>query len=758
MSENSNQSEKELAEWKRGALQLQQEFYEKLGDRRWDLIKSDESWALESKVAFAMFGEPKEEEKPKNKDEIEGKKENAVFIDEELKAYYEHGLKTGYTKQQRETIRKICDKIYETVNSKEILVAFLFVIGKSGSGSFIIPFFRVTQHPIGEVYFIDNVCRVYKNWKGYKKNNKLPAAKVLYPVNGIYDSNENGDVLVEYAETPASSIAAKALVAGDTGVGITSLVAAGVGVASIFFPPVAPVAAAAAWAGTGCGIYGASRGSYNLYDRSKHAESISLTDSEARNCWLSVVGSAFGVGSGLAMKGMVAAVAQGRVVGTAGQVLVNFLNFGALTVNGLGIANHLAILVDKRRNNDLTAMDVLQFGTSVLFFTNSAMNAKTAATVIQQVQNDTLSNFTSDLSKKRTRAYNKLVKNSGGDGTMENRARIIKGITNVGSKDEFFRMAIRAQKQSSSTVLNDKGNLVVGGEAYVDTDIKLQTHVKMNSSNTNSISSLPSSSYSPSNKHETIQSLAYIIKTICIENRKEFLFLANKVKIQMMDLYDYFVRLFKRYFSFKGKSTFPSSKIIDFINSSENFARSKGCITKEDYFDFARFLCIYQKSKLIELESSYEIEKNKVMKLLGGKFNESEFACKREIEDVNDRESSFLKIINDEITLSKVDLKEKFEASEKEISAINEDGGLKFRTKYCALNEYYHCFMVDGEELSPTEFFSVIRNTVIDEKSQIIIDEGSKINTYHNNYALVNVKESDDGFFLDSVQLLKGSN
>ncbi|KAG8239810.1 hypothetical protein J437_LFUL019372, partial [Ladona fulva] len=440
MAGNINRSENEVDKWRKGALQLQQEFYEKLGDRRWDLIKSNERWALESKVAFAMFGEPKDKtvfiakedgtiiinnlnacyepkegKKSKDRTIFVAKEDGTFLIDEKVNSYYEHGLKIGYNKEQIDEIKKICDKIYETVDSKEILIAFLFVIGKFGSDSFIIPFFRVQRNPEGKVYFIDNVCRVYKNWEGYKNNNKLPAAEVLYPANGIYDSNENGDVLVEYAETPASSIAAKALVVGDTGVGITSLVAAGVGVASIFFPPVAPFAAAAAWAATGCGIYGASRGSYILYDRSKHTESISLTDSEARNCWLSVVGSAFGVGSGLAMKGMVAAVAQGRIVGTAGQVLVNFLNFGALTVNGIGIANHLAILVDKRRNNDLTAMDVLQFGSSVLFFTNSAMNAKTAATVIDQVQKDTLSNFTSDLSKRREKAFNKLVRNSGGD-------------------------------------------------------------------------------------------------------------------------------------------------------------------------------------------------------------------------------------------------------------------------------------------------------------------------------------------------------
>ncbi|KAG8227761.1 hypothetical protein J437_LFUL005767 [Ladona fulva] len=604
-----------------------------------------------------MFGEPKEEEKPKNKDDIKGKKENAVFIDEELKAYYEHGLKTGYTKQQRETIRKICDKIYETVNSKEILIAFLFVIGKSGSGSFIKSFFRVTPHPIRKVYFIDNVCRVYENWEGYKNNNKLPAAQVLYPASGIYDSNINGEVLVEYAETPASSIAAKALVVGDTGVGITSLVAAGVGVASIFFPPVAPVAAAAAWAATGCGIYGASRGSYNLYDRSKHAESISLTDSEARNCWLSVVGSAFGAGSGIAMKGMVTAVAQGRVVGTAGQVLVNFLNFGSLTVNGIGIANHLADLVDKQRNNELTAMDVLQFGTSVLFFTNSALTAKTAASVIKQVQNDTLFKLTSDLSKRRTRAFNKLVKNSGGDGTMENRARIIKGIANVGSKDEFFRMTLRAQKQghrqSTSTVLDGKGMFVVGGQAYVDTDIHLLTHQKMNPSNTNSIPS--SQFYSPPKSpkvYDKTLPIAKLINCICYKNNKQFILLASNVKILLEDFEDILARMFIFHFPSDDGSSFPSCRVISFIDSSARMARSKGYKTKEEFIVTANYLCTEIKYKLAKMESHYQKERAKAMKLLGENFNESEFAYTQGIEDINQRESYFLKKIVDGLTVS----------------------------------------------------------------------------------------------------------
>ncbi|KAG8227762.1 hypothetical protein J437_LFUL005768 [Ladona fulva] len=497
-------------------------------------------------------------------------------------------------------------------------------------------------------------------------------------------------------------------------IGIPTIVAAAVG--SIFPPLAAPVAAAATAAAY---EFYKSRGVfYFCNDILKHHNGIPLTDSEAQYCWHSVVRSAFGVGSGLAMKGVVSAIAEGRVVNTVGQVLVNFLNFGALTVNGIRIANHLAHL----------------FCTTVLFFTNSAMNAKTAATIIDQVQKDSLLKVITDLSKRRAKAFNEVVRNFGGDGKMESRAHIIKGITNVGSKDEFFRMTIRAQKQSSSTALNDKGTLAVYGKAYVDTDIKLQTIVKMNPCNTKSILSLPTSSYSTSNVHATIQSLACIIENNCIDNRKEFIFLANAVKIRMTILYDNFARLFKRYFSSDGNSTFPLSKVIVLINLSESLAQSKGCITKEDYFDFARFLCIYQKSKLTELESNYQKEKYKVMKLLGGKFNESEFACKRGIEDINDRESSFLKIINDEITQLKVDLKEKFETSEKEISEINEDGGLKFRRNYHALNEYYHSFMVDGDELSPTEFFNVIQNAVMDYKSQIqrIIDEGCTVFEDHN--------------------------
>ncbi|KAG8234421.1 hypothetical protein J437_LFUL012565 [Ladona fulva] len=732
-----------MDDWMERALQLQQDLCEKLEEREWDLFKSNQRWALESKVAFAMFGEPKS-----------GKSDYAftVFSDIQVSNYYESCLRRGYTEEQRGEIKRICDKIYETTKTTEILIAFLFVIGNCDSNLYIQPIFRVKKYS-GKIKFIDFVGRVYKSWLDYKESNQLPAGKVLYPAHGIYYSNDYGKVMVECDKTPASTDDSNLLAECDNLAGMASIFLTGVGIASLFIPVVGPVATVARWAYTGYGIYGLARGSSTLLDRQKHAQSISLSNSENFSCWLSVLGGAFGIGNGLAMKGMVAAVASGKEVSKVGQVMVNFLNYGALTVNGVGVAYNFGVLVDKANKDELTSMDFLQFSTSLLFFTNSAMNAKTASAVIEQVQKETISNFNSDLSKKRAKAYAKLVRKSGGDGTMEGRARLIKGITNVGSKDEYFRMIIRGQKQSSFTLLNDKGNLMVDGKAYVDTDVRLQTHVRINPCVSNTTPFTSSYSEQDTMVSKTMEISVKMMQNICKKNNKEFIHLEDNIKIALSDLVEYFHRLFKQYFSSKGKTTFPSNKVIDFINTSEEFAKSRGCKTKEGFMTLTRFLCIYQKNRMKLMESDYQKEKRKAMELMGEKFNESVFACKWGVQDVNERESSFLETINDKIQESMIDLKQKYEQFRNEIYAINMGGGLKFLSNDQALDEYFHCFVIDGEVLTPEDFFSIIRNVINDENS-IKYYEGNGVIKYQNEMVLAYVKHCKEVRYFITVNFL----
>ena len=55
-------------------------------------------------------------------------------------------------------------------------------------------------------WFVDTNCRVYQDWEGFLENNCLPKCTYCYPVGGIYNGDENDNVMVEFGQTPASSI------------------------------------------------------------------------------------------------------------------------------------------------------------------------------------------------------------------------------------------------------------------------------------------------------------------------------------------------------------------------------------------------------------------------------------------------------------------------------------------------------------------------------------------------------------------------
>jgi hypothetical protein len=108
-------------------------------------------------------------------------------------------------------------------------------------------------------------------------------------------------------------------------------------------------------------------------------------------------------------------------------VLVNALNYGSLAVNGLGLINTLVILHEKHRSNDLTKLEVFQFASSVLFFTMSAVNTKTASTIIKETQSGMIKDFEGSLrSNRHRRMFRRVAKQTQGkDGnTMQGNAKV----------------------------------------------------------------------------------------------------------------------------------------------------------------------------------------------------------------------------------------------------------------------------------------------------------------------------------------------
>jgi hypothetical protein len=115
-----------------------------------------------------------------------------------------------YVDEQRETIDKIVDKIYDDVNRDVpcrlvILPVELYVDGKI----FEVPLFRYRFQLVdgGEMEpewkFVDSIGRFYSTFEDFLKNNKYPSAEFMVPADGHLMPNENGEVKVIMGKTPA---------------------------------------------------------------------------------------------------------------------------------------------------------------------------------------------------------------------------------------------------------------------------------------------------------------------------------------------------------------------------------------------------------------------------------------------------------------------------------------------------------------------------------------------------------------------------
>jgi hypothetical protein len=107
--------------------------------------------------------------------------------------------------------------------------------------------------------------------------------------------------------------------------------------------------------------------------------------------------------------------------------MVTALNYGSLAVNGLGLINTFVALQEKYRSDDLTTLEVFQFASSVLFFTMSAVNTKTASTIIKETQSGIIKDFEGSLrSNRHRRMFRRVARETQGkDGhTMQGNAKV----------------------------------------------------------------------------------------------------------------------------------------------------------------------------------------------------------------------------------------------------------------------------------------------------------------------------------------------
>ncbi|XP_046384170.1 uncharacterized protein LOC124154465 [Ischnura elegans] len=714
----------DIVDWKKEATELQQGLYERLGDRIWDCIKENERWALQKKVGFALYGEP------------------SISCDDEK------GL--GYDGDQKKEIDRICEIVYEKSGAGDLHVAFLFVVGKDYENKFLIPIIKVCSG--GNAIFLDSLGRTYKNWLDYKNNNKLPKSLLCYPLNGTYHSNDEDDVLLEFSTSPACNAGARVCGALDKASSRVGLVATGVGLAGLAIPAAAPLATASLIGFAVSGVSGLVRGIQNLYDRQTHDQTISPCDSEARNCWLSVLGGAFGIGSAVAGTRAAAVVARGGLLGTTSKYIINFLNFGSLSVNGLGIVNGLAYLMERKERGELTKLDLFQWTASLFFFYNAAVNIKTANAIVKDVQEGIKSNFAAGIdSKRRMKAWRRLNKETMGEGpTMEGNARLIKGITNIGSKDELFRLVIKGQTKFDKGInFNEGGFLTTKGQMFFDTKAGINYPINYNTGENVFDAPKVNSSGLLQLSWETMR----LMKEVRSEIQRNSINIDGNIVLELNDdLVSSLSQVFSRYYDSGQDEGKKKEEMVSMLSQAENLAKDKGCQTKETFIDYYEFLLLFKKMLLKTKIRKYEDDKIQTKLWLGDDYNEDVFNNKWGIQNSESVEEEFLSQINKEF--SNAALLREFDKHNTDVFFLNEQGNVKFRTCGEALVQFYRCFVFDlDERLTLQDYFKTIRRIIDEESTKLQIDEkGAKYLYYDNKVpVVVIVQETDDGKYFEET-------
>lgn len=151
--------------------------------------------------------------------------------------------------------------------------------------------------------------------------NKLPPGTMVAPKSGVYKLVA-GEVSLDKFKTPAGSVGRKALHFLDTSFAIGGFASAGTSIvaATCAVPLAAPLMVIAGIVSLGTATYATTRSSVRLADRSKHEQSINLTDRVARGHWLNTAAGVLGIGAAGVTKAVGLATIAGKGVG---KVIIN---------------------------------------------------------------------------------------------------------------------------------------------------------------------------------------------------------------------------------------------------------------------------------------------------------------------------------------------------------------------------------------------------------------------------------------------------
>jgi len=336
-----------------------------------------------------------------------------------------------------------------------------------------VPLIRVKYNDgkhIPNSYFIDHCGRVYETWNDFLNENIFDGWWICVPTGGVYAFNDYENVQVEFYDQTSRGEVLKTLDRVSTISSAVTSVSMTAGLVMSFIPVTAPFGWALTLSSTIVGApgaaYGAGRSVGKLVDRGNHDQSISLLDSEARACWITTVASVLSVGT-LASAKILATTSKAGLLASAGtRAFCTGLSVTALSVSGIGIINSI---VEISKKDKVTGLDVLQLTTSVFFFTHSAINFKTASTMIKEAQNSKLASIKQTLSPEEQKVFDSMLKGKqemvtpGKVRTMHGSKEFIRELKHIGNKHEFFSHFTAGP----GTQLNVNDALVIDAKAFL---------------------------------------------------------------------------------------------------------------------------------------------------------------------------------------------------------------------------------------------------------------------------------------------------
>ncbi|KAL3276656.1 hypothetical protein HHI36_012026 [Cryptolaemus montrouzieri] len=386
--------------------QYQQLMYDMLGNRDYDNFESDELDSLKRKIGYALYGHPQSED--------------------------------GYDTEQNNLIEKLYDTILKesdkySKHKNRVVISFVYNCTeptekekkkRAAKYEDYNPKTDVQPHPVFVLrkckfsptscrIVIDHSARVYQSWEEYLCRNTLPKCLMVFPRNGRYTGDENGKVILESRASPSCGVRARVLARTDvasTGLGIASagvVIAASIPTVTI----VGPIALCGAGiAGIGVGIYSMGRSLGTLYDKNRHKESLSFSNSVARSAYINIIAGAmgfFGAGANVAVSQL---ASRGVNIGREVSLLMNITNVANISTSGLSIINSgyevLEPWMTKKKSPSLLAL--VQLSSSVLFFGHAVYNFKSASNIVEETQTRILENIQRSLKdNKHRKAFEK---------------------------------------------------------------------------------------------------------------------------------------------------------------------------------------------------------------------------------------------------------------------------------------------------------------------------------------------------------------